>query len=134
MLSNGMTPQNALFLDENGEVHSIIGLLKNLGSGGSSKMIELQKGSTHIQWKYTDEEEWKDLIAIADLKGAKGDTGAKGAKGDTGAQGLQGIQGEKGEKGDTGAKGADGWGTKAEYDALVARIEALENATPASGE
>ena len=48
-MNNGMNPQNGLFLDENGEVHSLITLLKNIGNGGSgSKMIELQKGDTHI--------------------------------------------------------------------------------------
>lgn len=48
---------------------------------------------------------WKQLIAVAELKGEKGD---KGDKGDTGAQGIQGIQGEKGEKGDKGDKGDPG--------------------------
>lgn len=50
--------------------------------------------------------------------------GPKGEKGDTGAAGKTGA------KGDTGAAGKDGFGTKAEYDALVARIEALEGTTP----
>lgn len=104
MLNNGMTPQNALFIDENGDIHSIITLLKNIGSGGS-KMIELQKGATHIQWRYSDEEEWKDLIAISDLKGEKGE---------------KGIQGEAGEK------GADGFGTEEQYNDIIRRLEALE--------
>lgn len=47
---------------------------------------------------------WKQLIAVAELKGEKGD---KGDKGDPGAQGIQGIQGEKGEKGDKGDPGSD---------------------------
>ena len=41
---------------------------------------------------------WKQLIAVAELKGEKGDTGA---------QGIQGIQGEKGDKGDKGDPGSD---------------------------
>ena len=45
-------------------------------------------------------------------KGDKGDTGPKGDKGDTGAPGKD---------------GADGAPTQAEWDALVARVEALEN-------
>lgn len=44
---------------------------------------------------------WKQLIAVAELKGEKGD------KGDPGAQGIQGIQGEKGDKGDKGDPGSD---------------------------
>ena len=41
-----------------------------------------------------------------------------------------GPKGDKGDKGDTGAPGkdgADGAPTQAEWDALVARVEALEN-------
>ena len=121
-MSNGMHPQNGLFLDENGEVHSLITLLKNIGNGGSSsKMIELQKGDTHIQWKYADEEVWQDLIAIQELKGDKGDKGE---------QGEQGLKGDKGDKGEQGLKGADGFGTEEQYNEIIRRIEALESALP----
>lgn len=41
---------------------------------------------------------------------------------------LRGPKGEKGDRGDTGAKGADGFPTQAQWDALVARVEALEGA------
>ena len=106
-MNNGMNPQNGLFLDENGEVHSLITLLKNIGNGGSgSKMIELQKGDTHIQWKYADEEVWQDLIAIQELKGDKGD------------------------KGEQGEQGADGFGTEEQYNEIIRRIEALESVLP----
>lgn len=66
-----------------------------------------------------------DLAGQPGPKGEKGDTGAAGAKGEKGDTGAAGA---KGDKGDTGAAGKDGFGTKAEYDALVARIEALETA------
>lgn len=72
--------------------------------GADGREIELQKSATHIQWRYVGEESWKDLVALADLKGAKGD------------------------KGDTGAKGADGFGTKQQYDDIIARLTALESA------
>ena len=121
-MNNGMNPQNGLFLDENGEVHSLITLLKNIGNGGSgSKMIELQKSDTHIQWKYADEEVWQDLIAIQELKGDKGDKGE---------QGEQGLKGDKGDKGEQGLKGADGFGTEEQYNEIIRRIEALESALP----
>ena len=121
-MNNGMNPQNGLFLDENGEVHSLITLLKNIGNGGSgSKMIELQKSDTHIQWKYADEEVWQDLIAIQELKGDKGDKGE---------QGEQGLKGDKGDKGEQGLKGADGFGTEEQYNEIIRRIEALESAFP----
>lgn len=124
MLNNRMTPQNGLFLDENGEVHSIITLIKGISTGaGASKMIQLQKGETHIQWKYSDEEVWNDLIAIAELKGAKGDQGIQGIQG---IQGVAGAKGEKGDRGATGAKGADGFGTEEQYNDIIRRLEALE--------
>lgn len=127
-MNNGMNPQNGLFLDENGEVHSLITLLKNIGNGGSgSKMIELQKGDTHIQWKYTDEEVWQDLIAIQELKGDKGDTGEQGEQG---IQGPKGERGEQGPQGIQGPKGADGFGTEEQYNEIIRRIEALESALP----
>lgn len=62
------------------------------------------------------EEDFHNLIDVAGEKGDKGD------KGDTGA---------KGEKGDTGAKGTDGkdgFGTEAQYNDIISRLEALEGA------
>lgn len=52
--------------------------------------------------------------------------GLVGPKGDKGDPGPQGPKGDKGDKGDTGAKGADGFGTKAQYDDIIARLNALE--------
>src|SRR5699024_9562582 len=78
------------------------------------------------------EQDMKDILDVAGEKGPKGDPGAKGAKGDPGAAGPKGDPGAKGDTGATGPKGdpgADGFGTEAQYNELVARIEALE--TPA---
>ena len=66
-----------------------------------------------------DEQAW-----LESLKGEKGD------KGDAGLQGPPGIDGKdggQGPKGDTGEKGADGFGTEAQYNDIIARLEALEN-------
>ena len=38
------------------------------------------------------------------------------------------AQGPKGDKGDPGADGADGFGTEAQYNDIIARLEALESA------
>ena len=72
------------------------------------------------------EQDMKDILDVAGEKGPKGDTGAAGPKGDPGAKGPKGDTGAAGPKGDPGA---DGFGTEAQYNELVARIEALE--TPA---
>ncbi|MCX4686778.1 collagen-like protein [Kitasatospora purpeofusca] len=57
--------------------------------------------------------------------GPKGDTGATGAQGATGAPGAAGAAGATGA---TGPQGPAGWGTQATYDALAARVNALETA------
>ena len=60
--------------------------------------------------------------------GADGKDGAKGDKGDPGEQGPPGEKGAKGDKGDPGADGEDGFPTEAQWNDLVARVEALEAA------
>lgn len=94
-----------------------------------------------------------DEIANIELqkgdKGDKGDTGLKGDTGDTGPKGdkgdpftyedftpeqlssLKGDKGDTGLKGDKGDAGNDGFGTEVQYNALIARIEALESPIPA---
>lgn len=59
-------------------------------------------------------------------KGAKGDPGAAGSDGAKGDTGAAGSDGAKGAKGDTGAAGVDGFPTEAQWNDLVARVEALE--------
>ena len=64
--------------------------------------------------------------------GPKGDTGepgpagAKGDKGETGAKGDPGEKGETGAKGAKGDKGDPGFPTEEQWNALVARVDALE--------
>ena len=41
-------------------------------------------------------------------------------------EGPPGEKGDKGDKGDPGTPGADGFPTEAQWDALVARVDALE--------
>ena len=59
-------------------------------------------------------------------KGAKGDPGAAGKDGTEGAKGDKGDPGAAGAKGDPGAAGKDGFPTEAQWNDLVARVEALE--------
>ena len=90
------------------------------GGGADAREIELQKSATAIQWRYTGDETWNDLVALAEITGAQGEQGIPGPKGEpgvTGAQGIQGIQGpagpagpqgEPGPKGEQGEKGEPG--------------------------
>ena len=61
-----------------------------------------------------------DAHAIVAEPGPKGD---KGDKGDPGEQGPPGTDGAKGAKGD---KGEPGFPTEEQWNALVARVDALE--------
>ncbi len=49
------------------------------GHGGEDgKEIELQEGTTHIQWRYVGDTSWIDLIAITDITGEDGTDGQDG--------------------------------------------------------
>lgn len=83
-----------------------------LSSGTGSMSLRVADG--YIQYSTDSGSTWQNLIAVADLKGAKGDkgepgdTGAQGVKGDTGATGPAGAPGKDGAKGEPGAAGQDG--------------------------
>ena len=79
--------------------------------------------------KWADGSEGGTPITAAELnriEAAGAAKAAKGDKGDKGDKGAPGADGAKGDKGDPGADGADGFPTEAEWNALVARVEALE--------
>lgn len=40
--------------------------------GLDGREVELQRGETHVQWRYRGTAKWKDLIELAHLKGADG--------------------------------------------------------------
>lgn len=42
-------------------------------AGADGREVQLQKGSTALQWRYVGQTAWTDLIALADLKGADGE-------------------------------------------------------------
>jgi hypothetical protein len=85
------------------------GLIGKPGKDGDDgREVELRKTKTHIQWRYKGETPWKDLIALAELKGEKGEKGDEGPEGERGIPGPQGYTGPKGEKGDKGDPGGGG--------------------------
>lgn len=65
----------------------------------------------------------EDGIAAKAEAGPKGDAGPKGPAGPKGEEGPKGSDGAKGNKGEDGA---DGFGTEAQYDEIISRLEALE--------
>ena len=72
------------------------------------------------------------VVAEPGPQGPAGPEGPAGPKGDTGEPGPAGAKGAKGDKGEPGAAGAKGdkgdpgFPTEEQWNALVARVEALE--------
>ena len=71
------------------------------------------------------------IEAAGAAKAARGPEGPEGPQGPAGADGADGAKGAKGDKGDPGADGADGFPTEAQWNDLVARVVALEEAATA---
>ena len=68
------------------------------------------------------------IEAAGAAKAAQGPKGDKGDKGEPGTPGADGAKGDKGDQGDPGTPGANGFGTEAQYNDIIARLEALETA------
>lgn len=83
-------------------------------TGGGSNGIELQRSSTHIQWRAIGSGTWQNLVALSDLTGAQGpigptgDTGPQGIPGEIGPVGPAGLQGDVGPAGPRGDNGEQG--------------------------
>ena len=76
-------------------------------AGTNGKNIEIQKGTTHIQWRLVGDTTWIDLVSLASLKG---DTGATGDTGPVGPAGPQGMVGQTGPQGQRGSQWYGGTG------------------------
>ena len=87
-----------------GDWKKIISLDELRGKDGRS--IEVQKGSLYIQWRYTGDSEWKNVIAYSDL--LKGQNGQDGKDGRDGRDGLNGQNGKDGRDGRDGKDGLNG--------------------------
>ncbi len=70
--------------------------------------LEVRNDGTAIQWKYSDETDWHDLVALTELRGVSGENGKDGADGENGTDGTNGISGRNGADGKDGINGKDG--------------------------
>ena len=85
------------------------------GCGKTAKtnaaLPEVRNSGTAIQWRYPAEEEWRDLVALTELRGAAGENGKdgiNGVDGKDGKNGIDGVNGTDGKNGLDGKNGADG--------------------------
>ena len=69
---------------------------------------EVRNNGTAIQWKYSDETDWHDLVALTELRGAAGENGKNGTDGKDGSNGADGKNGINGTNGKDGINGVDG--------------------------
>ncbi len=69
---------------------------------------EVRNNGTAIQWKYSDEADWHDLVALTELQGAAGENGKNGTDGKDGKDGVNGENGTDGKNGINGINGKDG--------------------------
>jgi hypothetical protein len=87
-----------LFLHSSGELKLLApdGGIMSLGNGVvgiNGREVQLQKSTTHIQWRYVGDLTWSDLVALNDLKGADGNAGAAGTDGNDGADAVWNFTG-----------------------------------------
>lgn len=74
----------------------------------AAALPEVRNNGTTIQWRYPAEEEWRDLVALTELRGAAGENGKDGTDGKNGVDGKDGVDGKNGADGTNGKDGSDG--------------------------
>ena len=74
----------------------------------NAALPEVRNNGTAIQWKYSDEADWRDLVALTELRGAAGENGKNGIDGKDGSNGADGKNGINGTNGKDGINGVDG--------------------------
>ncbi len=100
-----------------------------VGEGG----VLVASESTGIGYVAEDVEEGDTTKLIRQAGGGSGERGPKGdpgPKGEPGADGKDGATGPAGKDGTDGAQGPagkDGFGTEAQYNDIISRLDALEN-------
>ena len=77
-------------------------------ANSSAALPEVRNNGTAIQWKYSDETDWRDLVLLTELTGAAGENGKDGANGTNGKDGINGTDGKNGIDGIDGKNGKDG--------------------------
>ena len=91
---------------------TVLSILFTFGCGKAAKnnaaLPEVRNNGTAIQWKYSDETDWHDLVALDELRGAAGEAGKDGINGSDGKDGINGTNGKDGINGVDGKNGADG--------------------------
>mgnify|MGYP004508882187 CR=1 FL=1 len=95
--------------------------LSKTAKTNAAALPEVRNSGTAIQWRYSAEEEWRDLVALTELTGAAGENGRDGENGENGIDGKNGINGTNGKDGKNGVDGKDGADGKNGKDGINAK-------------
>ena len=74
----------------------------------NAALPDVRNNGTAIQWKYSNETDWRDLVALTELRGAAGENGKNGTDGKDGENGIDGKNGINGTSGKDGINGING--------------------------
>ncbi len=89
-------------------LYSVLAIGWSKAAKTGDALPEVRNNGTAIQWKYSDEADWHDLVALTELRGAAGENGTDGKNGKDGSDGKNGINGTDGKDGSNGADGKNG--------------------------
>ena len=67
---------------------SVLAIGWSKAAKADTALPEVRNNGTAIQWKYSDETDWRDLVALEELKGAAGEDGKDGTDGKNGTDGM----------------------------------------------
>lgn len=81
-IADGNVTESKLHADVQAKLNAIASTPGPDGADG--REIELQASLTHIQWRYSGDSGWTNLVALGDITGPVGATGEKGDQGDPG--------------------------------------------------
>ena len=137
---NSYTPRSGRIIGEDGEIYNLVDLFQGMGGGTSMEFLfgsiapedtDGKTGDVYLNtangdfYKKTDA--WTKIGVLMGPQGEQGPPGEQGEQGIPGEEGIQGEQGPEGPEGPEGPAGADGFGTEAQYNDIIARLEALES-------
>lgn len=114
---------------------TLVAAINEVERTGGAGSMDLRVADGYIQYSADGGSTWTNLIAMADLKGAKGDAGATGPAGPAGPQGHAGAPGKDGEPGAPGktpVRGTDYWTAADKQEIVNSVIAALPDGTEVS--
>ena len=87
------------------------------GLDGETVLFQVADG--YIQWQYTGQATWTNLVELTTLIGVSGQDGVDGINGTNGTDGTDGLDGINGTNGTNGTDGLDGTNGQSAYEIYI---------------